>query len=106
MSLSDARAAVLRDLADPTYDELVDRCLEQRRWWVEQWAEGEQYLLCLLAQDVQEAVHETQPQWPVCSEHGDHALVVGPDLGTDPFWVCERSGLPVASVGSLRQLGP
>ncbi|MCW2599807.1 MAG: hypothetical protein JWM02_1636 [Frankiales bacterium] len=106
MSLEEARAAVLRDLADPTYDELVDRCVEQRRWWVEQWANGEPFLVCLVAQDVQEAVHATDPTWPLCAEHGDHPLFVEPDLGTDPFWVCERSGLPFAPVGSLRQLGP
>jgi hypothetical protein len=106
VTLEDARAAVSRDLADPVYDELVDRCVEHRRWWLEQWADGEPFLVCLLAQDVQEAVHEQQPLWPACPEHGDHALFVEPDLGTDPFWVCERSGLPVAPVGSLRQLGP
>jgi hypothetical protein len=51
---------------------------------------------------VQEAVHATHdPDWPLCPEHGDHALFVEPDLGTDPFWVCHRSGLPVAQVGEL-----
>lgn len=106
MSLEDARAALRRDLENPSYDGLVDTCVEQRRWWVEQWPDGEQFLVCLVAQDVQEAVQEDQPRWPLCAEHGDHALAVEPDLGTDPFWVCERSGLPVAPVGSLRQLGP
>lgn len=96
--LTQARTALLRD-TQGRFEDLVDRCLEQRRWWVEQWAEGAQYLVCLLAQDVQEAVPDAQ--WPLCEEHGDHALVVEPDLGTDPFWVCERSGLPVAPVGSL-----
>lgn len=47
-------------------------------------------------------MQETDRLWPSCPEHPDHALVVEPDLGTDPFWVCERSGLPVAPVGSLR----
>ena len=97
-----ARDAVVRDLADPSYDELVETCVEHRRWWLEQWAEGAEFLVCLLAQDVQEAVHARDPRWPLCAEHGDHALVVEPDLGPDPFWVCERSGLPVAAVGSLR----
>ncbi len=102
MTLEEAREAVRRDLADPSRDAVLDACVEERRWWVAQWAEGEIYLPCLLAQDVQEAVHETlDPTWPVCPEHGDHALVVEPDLGTDPFWVCEESGLPVAPVGSL-----
>lgn len=106
MSLEDARAALLRDLENPAYDGLVDECVEHRRWWVEQWRDGAQFLVCLVAQDVQEAVQAQEPRWPLCGEHGDHALVVEPDLGTDPFWVCERSVLPVAPVGSLRQLGP
>lgn len=101
-----ASAAVRRDLADPTRDALVESCVQHRRWWVEQWPDGAQFLTCLLAQDVQEAVQELDPTWPLCTEHGDHPLAVEPDLGTDPFWVCERSGLPVAPVGSLCQLGP
>ena len=101
MSLDAARAAVCRDLGDPSYDDLLDRCVEQRRWWLEQWADGEPFLMCLLAQDVQEAVHEREPLWPLCPEHRDHPLFIEPDLGTDPFWVCERTGLPVAAVGSL-----
>ena len=99
MSLEEAREAVRRDLADPAKDGLLDACVEQRRWWVEQWAEGALYLTCLLAQDVQESVGD--PMWPLCPEHHDHPLAVEPDLGTDPFWVCGRSGLPVAQVGSL-----
>jgi hypothetical protein len=106
VTLDEAADAVRRDLDDPAYDDLVDRCAAQRLWWVEQWPDGAVYLVCLLAQDVQEAVHLEDPTWPRCTDHGDHALVVEPDLGTDPFWVCERSGLPVAPVGSLRQLGP
>jgi len=65
-------------------------------------------VLGLLAQDVQEAVHAADPTWPPCSETScperhAHALFVEPDLGPDPFWTCHRTGLPVASVGSLRQ---
>jgi hypothetical protein len=103
VTLEAARDAVRRDLGDPAREELLGRCVEHRRWWVEQWPDGAQFLTCLLAQDVQEAVQESaDPHWPLCAEHGDHALAVEPDLGTDPFWVCERSGLPVAPVGSLR----
>ena len=98
--LADARAAVSRDLGGRR-DELVASCAEQRRWWLQEWPDGAPYLLCLLAQDVQEAARETEPLWPACPEHGDHPLFVEPDLGTDPFWVCERSGLPVAPVGRL-----
>ena len=97
-ALEDAAAAVLRDLGGQ-HEDVVTRCADERRWWVEQWPDGAQFLPCLLAQDVQEALLD--PSWPLCPEHQDHALVVEPDLGTDPFWVCERSGLPVAPVGSL-----
>lgn len=34
-----------------------------------------------------------------CPDVGAHALFVEPDLGPDPFWVCHRTGLPVAAVG-------
>lgn len=107
MTLEQARQAVARDLADPSYASVLGAALEHRRWWVEQWAEGEPFLTCLLAQDVQEAVQAREPLWPPCSEPscpqvGRHPLVVEPDLGTDPFWLCERTGLPVAAVGSLR----
>jgi hypothetical protein len=99
MSLQAAREALLRDGAPEAQ---VDSAVEGRRWWLEQWAEGEPFLVCLVAQDVQEALHEQDPMWPLCPEHQDHALTVEPDLGTDPFWVCDRTGLPAAPVGSLR----
>lgn len=100
MSLDLARAALLRDL-DGRYADLLEAAVEDRQWWLAQWEDGAQFVTCLLAQDVQEAVHETDPTWPLCPEHHDHPLLVEPDLGTDPFWVCSRSGLPVAAVGSL-----
>jgi hypothetical protein len=51
-------------------------------------------------------VHAVDPDWPLCRdagcpEVGRHALFVEPDLGPDPFWVCHKTGLPVAPVGSL-----
>jgi hypothetical protein len=63
-------------------------------------------VLGLLAQDVQEAVNESDPLWPACSEEScpavtGHQLLVEPDLGPDPFWTCHRTGLPVAPVGGL-----
>ena len=98
--LEDAHTALLRDA--PSYADLVDAAVEGRRWWLTEWPDGERYVLCLVAQDVQEAVHESRdPLWPVCPEHLDHPLLIEPDLGPDPFWVCHRTGLPVASVGSL-----
>lgn len=104
--LEDARAAVAHDLADPAHDEAVEEAVEHRRWWLEQWPDGAELVLCLLAQDVQEAVHRVDPMWPVCVETScverfGHPMFVQPDLGTDPFWTCSRTGLPVAPVGSL-----
>lgn len=104
--LAAARAAVARDLTDPTWDDALDAAVAGRRWWLEQWPDGAPHLLGLLAQDVQEAVHALQPLWPRCSEpscpaSGGHPLLVEPDLGPDPFWTCDRTGLPIAAVGGL-----
>jgi hypothetical protein len=105
--LARARADVARDLADPRWDDATDAAVEHRRWWLEQWPDGAPHVLGLLAQDVQEAVHEHDPLWPICPEptcpeRGAHPLFVEPDLGPDPFWTCARTGLPVAPVGHLR----
>ena len=99
----------LRAAAELVRKDLPSRCenllapaLEYRGWWLAQWPDGAEHVLGLLAQDVQEAVHaDHDPDWPLCPDHRDHALFVKPDLGPDPFWVCHRTGLPVASVGSL-----
>jgi hypothetical protein len=99
VALEEAKAVLLADAR--AHPDLVDEAVEGRRWWLQEWPAGEPYLLCLLAQDVQEAVHATDPLWPLCPEHRDHPLFVEPDLGPDPFWVCHRTGLPVAPVGSL-----
>ena len=104
--LETERQLVSRDLADPRWAAALDAAVEQRRWWLEQWPQGTEHVLCLLAQDVQEAVHASDPDWPRCTEPtcpdaGRHALFVEPDLGPDPFWVCHKTGLPVAAVGSL-----
>ena len=105
--LRDARRAVAVDLdLAPALDprarrEVLDAAVAHRTWWLSQWEDGAPHVLGLLAQDVQEAVAERDPLWPRCPEHGDHPLLVEPDLGPDPFWVCHRSGLPVAPVGSL-----
>lgn len=101
-----ARAAVCRDLARPGWDDAVEAAVAHRRWWLEQWPAGAEHALGLLAQDVQDAVHERDQQWPPCTEPscpavGAHPLLVEPDLGPDPFWTCHRTGLPVAPVGRL-----
>ena len=105
-ALTEAEAAIRRDLSGSTYDSAVRDAVEQRRWWLREWEAGAPYVLGLLAQDVQEAVHLDDPNWPLCIETScparrAHALFVAPDLGRDPFWTCDRTGLPVAPVGSL-----
>ncbi len=90
----------------PRWGPALDAAAVHRRWWLAQWPEGAELVLGLLAQDVQEAVHEIDPQWPPCTElscpdRAGHPLLVEPDLGPDPFWVCHRTGLPVAAVGHL-----
>jgi hypothetical protein len=98
--LEDAARTLLRDA--PSYADVVQEVVAGRRWWLAEWPDGAPHLLCLLAQDLQDVVHErSDPLWPLCAEHGDHPLLVEPDLGPDPFWVCHRTGLPVAAVGSL-----
>jgi hypothetical protein len=105
-----ARARVLHDLAARGMDtasnvSIVDEVLSARRWWVEQWPDGQAYVACLVAQDVQEALLETVGRWPLCSLHEEderpHELRVTPDLGPDPQWVCEEDGCVVAPVGAL-----
>jgi len=101
--LTDAVDALRRDLADPAREPLLQAAAAERVWWLSEWPDGAPLVLCLLAQDLQEAMHEAaDPTWPRCREHGDHPLLVEPDLGPDPFWVCSRSGLPFAAVGMLR----
>lgn len=101
MSLEHARRAVAHDLHG-AFPLLLDAAVAQRAWWLEQWPEGVAYAPGLLAQDVQEAVHASaDPDWPLCPTCRDHALFVEPDLGADAFWVCARTGLPVAEVGRL-----
>lgn len=97
-----AAAETLRRDLPAMYAHLVPPAMEHRGWWLAQWPAGDVHVLGLLAQDVQEAVHERfDPLWPLCAEHRDHPLFIEPDLGPDPFWVCHRTGLPVAPVGWL-----
>lgn len=103
MSLEKAEAAVLRDGAPLG---LVAAAVEHRRWWLAQWPDGAAYVVGLLAQDVQEAVHARDPLWPACLESScperfAHPMFVEPELGPDPFWTCHRTGLPIAAVGRL-----
>jgi hypothetical protein len=109
--LFDARARVLADLqarnhATAAAVSALEDAVAQRKWWAEQWPEGERYVAGLVAQDVQDALFETVGRWPICQECGDHApvhaLYIQPDLGgPDPVWVCEETGDVVAPLGGL-----
>jgi hypothetical protein len=108
--LFDARARVLADLqarqhATAAAVSALEEAVSQRRWWAEQWPEGEVYVAGLVAQDVQDALFESVGRWPICTacDAGPvHALYIQPDLGgPDPVWVCEESGTPVAELGKL-----
>jgi len=108
-TLHAARALVLADLAagDVTASDvvsMVEESVVQRRWWVEQWPEGADYVAGLIAQDVQDALLETYGRWPLCPACGGadpHALEIEPELGPDPHWVCHKAGVKVAALGSL-----
>lgn len=105
-----ARALVLADLqardeATAGLVSALEDAIEARRWWAEQWPEGEMYVAGLVAQDVQDAILDAGGRWPVClacDGAPEHALHIHPDLGgPDPVWVCEQSGRTVAELGRL-----
>jgi len=104
-----ARALVLHDLeatgvADADAVSVLEESVAQRGWWLEQWPEGRDFVVGLVAQDVQDALLERAGRWPLCTtcEHSSHALYVDPDLGgPDPTWVCEQAGIVVAPIGQL-----
>ncbi|MFJ3790142.1 hypothetical protein [Kitasatospora sp. NPDC090091] len=109
-ALHSARALILadltaRDVADAAVVSLVEKAVTHRRWWLEQWPDGTEYVLGLVAQDVQDALLEAYGRWPLCTAcaaDGDpHALSVEPELGPDPHWVCGKEGAVVAPVGQL-----
>ncbi|MEU6392793.1 hypothetical protein [Streptomyces sp. NPDC046939] len=112
-ALHAARALVLADLkaadvAEPDVVSLVEESIASRRWWVEQWPEGVEFVAGLVAQDVKDGLLERHGRWPLCpvcgpgsGSEGPHALDVEPELGADPHWVCSEAGVVVAPVGSL-----
>ncbi|MER5771465.1 hypothetical protein [Streptomyces sp. NPDC001985] len=108
-ALHTARALILadlaaRDVADSGVVSLVEESVTHRRWWVEQWPDGLEYVTGLIAQDVQDALLERHGRWPLCPvcDSGDpHALEIEPELGADPRWVCHKAGVTVARVGEL-----
>ncbi|MDF9813881.1 hypothetical protein [Streptomyces sp. SPB162] len=106
-ALHTARALILadlaaRDVAGPEAVSLVENAVAQRRWWVEQWPEGSEFVAGLVAQDVQDALLSRFGRWPLCPLCEEpHGLAVEPELGPDPHWVCETAGTVVAPVGGL-----
>ena len=109
-----ARQRVLADLAarrqaTPDLVSVLEDAVDARRWWAEQWPEGEIYVAGLVAQDVQDAAIDAGTRWPLCLACPDapaHALHIQPDLGgPDPVWVCEESGAAVAELGRLSDPG-
>ncbi|MFC8534451.1 hypothetical protein ACFUJY_10930 [Streptomyces sp. NPDC057249] len=108
-ALHTARALVMADLAAGNVAEaqivsMVEDAVTHRRWWVEQWPEGAEFVTGLVAQDVQDALLERYGRWPLCPvcDAGDpHALEVEPELGPHPHWVCAKSAVAVAPVGAL-----
>ncbi|GAA2252460.1 MULTISPECIES: hypothetical protein [Kitasatospora] len=109
-ALHAARALILadltaRDVAEAEVVSMVEKAVTHRRWWLEQWPDGTDFVLGLLAQDVQDALLEAYGRWPLCTacaaEGDPHALGVEPELGPEPHWVCGKNGIVVAPVGQL-----
>lgn len=105
-----ARALLLHDLtatdvATPQVVSLLEDAVAERRWWVQQWPQGEEFVVGLVAQDVADRLLEVAGRWPLCPAHPQEALQVEPELGADPRWVCTRSCGQVAAVGSLPRRG-
>lgn len=105
-----ARALVLRDLSSHQLDvpaavDVLDAAVSERRWWVEQWPDGAEFVAGQLAQDVQDRLLDAGlGRWPRCAscdETATHELRIEPELGPDPHWVCEKSGITVAPLGAL-----
>ncbi|MDT0268114.1 hypothetical protein RM844_17670 [Streptomyces sp. DSM 44915] len=113
-ALHRGRAAVLADLtadgvAGPAEVSQLEEAVAHRRWWAAQWPAGAAFVPGLLAQDMQDALLETRGRWPLCPRcvgADPHALLVEPELGEDPHWVCPISGEPLAPVGRLGEARP
>lgn len=108
--LINARALVLADLGargmdDATGVSVLEEAVSERRWWVEQWPDGEKYAAGLVATDVQDVLFDRGHRWPLCRtcpSLEEHSLTIDPELGgPDPAWVCELSGQAVARLGEL-----
>jgi hypothetical protein len=105
-----SRAVVLHDLGARGLDtapavDVLEAVVSERRWWVDEWPDGAAYVAGQVAQDVQDRLLDGQlGRWPrctACDETDVHELRVSPELGPDPHWVCEKSGITVSPLGSL-----
>ncbi|WP_129668834.1 hypothetical protein [Phytoactinopolyspora endophytica] len=105
-----ARAQVLRDLNTRGTDsakvvDVLDQVVTERRWWVEQWPDGAEFVAGQVAQDVQDRMLDGGlGRWPrciACDDTSPHELRIEPELGPEPHWVCEKAGMTVAALGSL-----
>lgn len=109
-ALMTARALILHDLHARDLDaapavNVLESILSDRKWWLEEWPDGAEFLAGQVAQDVQdEMLDGGLGRWPrctVCDQTKLHELRIEPDLGPDPHWVCEESGIRVAPLGQL-----
>lgn len=107
--LLNARALVLQDLnatgaADAGTVSVLEAAVTARRWWLEEWPEGRDFVAGLVAQDVQDQLLDSVGRWPLCPRcvAPPHPLYIHPDLGgPDPAWVCEETAREVARLGEL-----
>ncbi|HEU0213061.1 MAG TPA: hypothetical protein VFR13_03170 [Jiangellaceae bacterium] len=108
--LLEARARVLHDLGARGLDsaaavDVLEDVVTERRWWVGEWPDGASYVAGQVAQDVQDRLLDGQiSRWPRCTACDDtdpHELHIEPELGQDPRWLCEKSGIVVAALGEL-----
>ena len=108
-ALHAARALVLADLAAGEVAEadvvsLVEDAVAHRRWWVEQWPEGVEFVAGLVAQDVQDALLDRYGRWPlcpVCTRATRTRWTSNRSWAPDPHWVCGKAATSVARVGAL-----
>lgn len=105
-----ARALVLHDLAaqgcqGARWVDLVEDVVSERRWWVDHWPEGADYVAGQIAQDVQDRLLDGGERWPACPRHEgtpeQHELFIEPELGPHPRWICGAEGVQVAPLGAL-----
>lgn len=109
-ALLEARAKVLHDLGARGLDsanavDLLEDAVTERRWWVDQWPDGASFVAGQVAQDVQDRLLDGGlGRWPrctACDETDPHELRIKPELGPDPRWLCDKSGIVVAGLGEL-----